>query len=89
MALSLRTQTAGGASGWHLGETRAIASKDETIDLGDGAQAICRDIARTIPASSYNHALMLIFFMALKYFFHQALYIRLRTNIEYLNFKTM
>lgn len=54
MALSLRTQTAGGASGWHLGETRAIASKDETIDLGDGAQAICRDIARTIPASSYT-----------------------------------
>ena len=54
MALSLRTQTAGGASGWHLGETRAIASKDETIDLGDGAQAICRDIARTIPASSYS-----------------------------------
>ena len=54
MALSLRTQTAGGASGWHLGETRAIASKDETIDLGDGAQAICRDIARTIPASRYT-----------------------------------
>lgn len=53
MPISLRTATAAAAGGWTLGETRAIASAEPTLDLGAGQQALCRNTAVTLLASAY------------------------------------